>query len=305
MSERKVAFLILAHTDKVMLDRLLSALPPGSPKIVHVDRKSSEFDDFVPQSSNTHMVSRRVAVHWAGFSVVEATLELMRLGLACTDAQRFVLLSGQSYPLKSNDAIISFFDSHDDREFIRYFNIESADQHYIDKLEAYFFSEDVVPTVLHHSHARTRKFISRAASRAGRMVRRNWRTQLKGLAPAFGSQWWALTRACVEHAVRTSAERPELAFYRYSFAPDEMYFHTIVANSPFHLRAGGFEPYRGRGNWKLNDLHLLNSKGSLHKIYTLDDWDEIESSRRLFLRKLTSLQSMSLIEKIEGCLRLV
>ena len=303
MDESDLAFLVLAHTDAVLLDRLLNALPPGSTKIVHIDRKSTDLAMFAPTAPNTRLVHNRVPVFWAGFSVVEATLSLIRLGLTATHAQRFILLSGQSYPLRSNLSIVEFFDRHREREFIGYFNIEQADQHYINKLETYFISEEIISGMLKIKHSRTVKIASRVSSFLAQRFRRKWRKQLRGLHPAFGSQWWALTRPCLKTILEISETQPEFQFFKLSFAPDEMYFHTMVANSRFHERAGGFQQFQGRGNWRLNELHLLNSKGSLHKTYSLDDWKEIAAADKLFLRKLSSGGSEELIQKIEAELR--
>jgi hypothetical protein len=195
---------------------------------------------------------------------------------------------------------VSFFHNHPSTEFINYFDVRSASNHYVEKLTTYYFSEDAF-SALAGSRLSLAKIASRISSRAARPFKRDWRKALGRFVPAYGSQWWALTRPCVEMIVRT-ADEPELRFFRHTFAPDEMYFHTIVANSKFHNHAGGFQPFTGRGNRRVANLHML-SRGSLRKIFTLDDWDEVARSDRLFIRKVNSSESQTLIARIEMELR--
>jgi hypothetical protein len=297
-----LAFLVLAHADPAQVARLLRALPADSHKLVHIDRKSRQFDGFSPGTPNTQFVDQRVDVYWAGFSVVEATLQLIRLALATTAANRLILLSGNCYPIKSNAEILAFFASDPTREYINYYDVRAASDVYKDKIRRIFISEDVIARKTHIARPEILKVLSRAASRAAGFAQRDWRGALNGLVPAFGSQWWALTRSCAEMVIDAAETRRELEIFRFTFAPDEMYFHTIVANSKFHDRAGGFRPFAGRGNWKLANLHHL-SRTSLHKVYTIHDWHEIEGSERLFVRKLESRASAELVQKIERELR--
>lgn len=302
LPETALAFLILAHADPPQLTRLLRALPAGSHKLVHIDRKSTQFRGFAPGTPNTQLLDRRRDVYWAGFSIVEATLDLVRLALATTAARRFVLLSGNCYPIKSNDAILSFFGSDATREYINYYDVRTASDLYRDKLKRRFLPEEFIAGRTGIRNSTALKLLSRAGSRVAGFAERDWQRALNGLVPAYGSQWWALTRPCAEMVLEAAETRPELDFFRFTFAPDEMYFHTIVANSKFHNCTGGFLPFPGRGNWRIANLHLLSSS-SLHKVWGTADWDEIARSERMFVRKLETRTSSDLIVRIERDLR--
>jgi hypothetical protein len=53
------------------------------------------------------------------------------------------------------------------------------------------------------------------------------------LEPYQGGQYWSVTRSCAEHVLRSVDERPRLArFFRHTGVPDELFFQTIVMNSP-------------------------------------------------------------------------
>ena len=126
----------------------------------------------------------------------------------------------------------------------------------------------------------------------------NWR---KDITPYFGHTWCALTPECCEYIVNYHTENPW--FYQMNkntFSPDEHYFHTIVGNSKFAERADGLQTYKGRGLWRLVNFHLVCP--TLQKWYTLDDWEQIITSDKLFVRKVNSSSSHALVKKINTTL---
>lgn len=119
----------------------------------------------------------------------------------------------------------------------------------------------------------------------------------KSIIPYFGSQWWALTPACAQYILEFV--KVNGSYYienKNTFAPDEHFFHTIVGNSPFNAKSDGVQEYEGRGTWRMANFHLIHK--SLSKWYTLNDWDEINSSNKLFVRKVNSIVSNGLIDSI-------
>jgi hypothetical protein len=90
-------------------------------------------------------------------------------------------------------------------------------------------------------------------------------------------------------------------FYKYSFAPDERYIHTIVANSPFCNQAGGIEEYSESGTYRMANFHHIDP--SLNKVFTKEDFEELTRSSKLFVKKITTAQSLELIDLIDEELR--
>lgn len=91
-------FVILAHTEPVLLRRLVERLQPY-PVVVHVDARV----DAAPFRGlpRTTLVSDRVAARWGSYSIVEATRRLYVEALPLADPEdHVVLLSGQCYPAR-------------------------------------------------------------------------------------------------------------------------------------------------------------------------------------------------------------
>ena len=48
-----------------------------------------------------------------------------------------------------------------------------------------------------------------------------------------GCQWWAFPIESIEYILNFLVVHPDYVdFYKYSFVPDELFFHTIVGNTP-------------------------------------------------------------------------
>lgn len=83
----------------------------------------------------------------------------------------------------------------------------------------------------------------------------------------------------------------------HTFSPDEHYFHTLIGNSRFDAYADGLQDFQGVGTWRLANLHLIDP--SLSKWFTLQDWDSIKNSDKLFVRKIRSLDGAELVDRID------
>ncbi|MDQ1425119.1 MAG: hypothetical protein QOD72_2617 [Acidimicrobiaceae bacterium] len=225
----KVAYLVLAHTAPAHLSRLIAALSSESSTIfVHVDQKSDldAFRHLAPP--NVEFTQERVRVEWGHFSQVEAALVLLRAGVADPRRfDRFVLISGVDYPLRSVSYIAHFFALHPDWEFIDLFPMpDDAAGKPITRLTTY---------QLRPRHGRLGKPTRRLLMGVFRRLhRRNYEARLGGLAPYGGATWWALSRAAAQHILMFTRDQPAIVrFFRHTLNPDESYFQTILGNSPF------------------------------------------------------------------------
>jgi Core-2/I-Branching enzyme len=292
-----ISYLVLAHEDPSHLRALLTRLGATSVRFyVHVDAKTDilAFRRAAMGAPNVHFCEPRVAVTWAAFSVVEATLMLIESALNHGDGcSRLVLLSGTDYPLAANVEISNFFDRHPRRQFIRRFPILQSDDAQRWKVLGRHFRE-LAPR---HSWSRLPLFaLERTLRLLPRRLPRGW-------PPMCGSQWWALTPDCARYCLEFSRARPDvLRFFRTVFAPDEIFFHTVVHNSPFGGDAGPAEPFSDLVTKSGSLAHYANLHylpGTI--IATSDDAHAALRSRpdKLFARKFSSRLSSDAIRVID------
>ncbi len=293
---KKNAYLILAHSDPAHLRKLVESANATCDIYVHIDAKSDigRFDD-VLRLPNVHATPRRHWVIWAGISMVDAILELMAAAIGSgNDYGHLAILTGADYPIKSEHFINSVFADHADREFVKYSNIyDNAD--YTRLISRKYFREPFVK-----SRSKYVDRLDRAARKACSSIglRNDWN---KDVVPYRGHTWCALTQECCRYILNYVAENPW--YHRmnvHSFAPDEHYFHTIIGNSPFAEKTFGIQPCRG-SLALVGVTHLIDD--SLTHWFTLDDWERVSRSERLFVRKVRSQDGSGLVERIDAELR--
>ena len=103
-----VAYLVLAHEANEQLFRLTNALlaDKRSRVYLHLDAKLLDVG-WVEVFGDPRLIvlSGRLGVNWGGYSVVKATLLLLRRALADVSNEQFALLSGSCFPLMPTDQI--------------------------------------------------------------------------------------------------------------------------------------------------------------------------------------------------------
>jgi len=227
----KLAYIILSHQLPNQVARLVGALKDrGDSFFIHIDKRADSqvhhtLHEKFDRDPNVHFVTPH-ACYWGSFGIVEATLEAIRSVLALEgNVDRVLLLSGQDYPIKPRRYIKAFLERQDDQEFIESFALTSPNK----------WTEHTGPykglnRILHwHINFRSR-FVHIP-------IRRALPARLK---PHGGSQWWCLSRSCIEYLHHFIQDNPRvLEYFKHSFIPDELFFQTLVSNSPFADRVTG------------------------------------------------------------------
>lgn len=298
----RIAYLILAHADPPQLQRLINTLHDENASFfVHIDKKADirPFITATAQERNVRFVQARVCVNWGGFSVVEGTLALMRQALdAETHYDYIVLLSGSHYPIKSRRYIREYFQGNPRREFVRYVSLR--DEPFMAwKISMLWFNEHVLVNRVLNRGRRLKIWGKMQAS----LLRR--RQSLNGFEPYVGGQWWALTQDCVRYILDFVERNCQFVdFYRLTYAPDEMFFHTIILNSKYAENTNERVEYE---DWSRID-HPVKQAGDnitftrwVRRPAVLDEHDfpALEKSDCLFARKFASTQSSRLMDRID------
>jgi len=279
MNTPKIAYLILAHTDPLHLERLVNAIDYRSSIFIHLDKKS-EINNFkkikLPKSAK--FINERVPVYWGGISIVKATLNLIKSALNSGEKlSHLVLLSGLDYPIKPTPIFYKFLTQNSQKQFIRLIDLANSRNPGIKRVTKYWFME---PFFFSCENKLIRASIQKLLYvTLSKKIPKNLRL-------AFGSQWWAITPECASFILRFVNENPSIwEFYQYSHVPDEHFFHTIVANSTFLQEAGGIQ--KGiKWSHEVSNI-MLNFEG---RNLILDDYEFLED---LSLNRKPTKQRMS------------
>jgi len=144
---------------------------------------------------------------------------------------------------------------------------------------------------------------------------------LKNMVPYGGSDWWSLSYECATYALRFVEENPGYKrFYKYTAAPCEMFFQTIVLNSDRARRVENYDNYQKwsaeRSREKaLSDSDMLPEEAFNHRyidwsgertgeretpaILDERDWEKIKSSSSHFARKFDPQRSAKVLDLID------
>lgn len=229
----KQIILIMAHKNREQIERLVNYFEGKCDIIIHLDKKGSftkEDETMLSLLPGVKKVFRKIAVHWAGHSILRCQLLLLKQGLKLSDGRYFHLISGQDYPLKPLDDFLKFFDS-ENRDFIQGAHLPAPhwDGNTYKRIQHFYFTD-----WLNLSGEEEVNKMWRFADLQDKWgIRRRIPDQVKHIFG--GSTWFTLTRDSAMKVIEYTDKKPSLLKrFKYTFAPDEMYIHTVVrhVNSP-------------------------------------------------------------------------
>lgn len=304
---KPIAFLILAHHEPKLLARLLSRLSADwAHFFVHVDRKV-DIEQFQNENLGNGVTflpqNQRIDVHWCGYSMIAATLNLIHCAAASTARPtRFVLMSGVDYPIKPIDRIGQVLSG--DEEFIQI-------DRQIDPTGTSQFDRCLNRRYLGDNSFLNRRSRLPVIPGLVRKIEQRWvRSHPKGLKVFYGPQWWSLTGKAVTEVLAYIDNNPTVVkWFTGVRTPDESMFHTILkttsrsANIAYDATRLGEQPF-GANRHALHYVDWTNPNPSLPRTLELSDLDALTQSGALFARKMSSSRSSALLDALdEVCLK--
>ena len=277
----KQEFLIQAHKDIDQINALVEQLRDDDFIVyVNLDRKCSI--DPAAVDPFARRVARRVDVHWGTFSQVQAVLHsLVQILDEVPDFDKVLFLSAQDFPLLSNAGLKDALAGLRGRELLDTvpFGTEPG-QWAADYRYQFFYPGQGGPLA---------RLACGVANRAMRATGRRRRLP-GGLRPYGGASWWAMSRECAAAILARVAREPDLVrFFRSVGCPDEMFFQTLVMNSPFGERVLGknFRYVQWPEHGARNPEVLLDK-----------DFERVAASGAHFCRKIDSQASAALVRRL-------
>lgn len=287
----KHAFMIMAHGDQILLEKLLQCLDDERNDIyLHIDAKSNLLDTNRLRSqvkkSQLHIYSK-IKCYWGDVSLIKCELYLLEMATAVSH-QYYHLISGADFPLKSMDEIHSFFDRNSGKEFI-FFSGNKMDEKHKDwylkyhLLQKYYRSSKV--ELINDFLYIMEKILIKLQGLVKIKRRKFFKEYYKG------SQWFSITEAFAKYIL--TFHNILKSDFRLTFASDEMILPTLVMNSSFkdNLYIKRFD------NSMEQNLRYIIFKEGIPKTLDLEDYDAMISSGCIFGRKFSG-KHMDVIDMI-------
>ncbi len=274
-----IAYLIQAHDHYAHLRRLIQSLDaPNVRFYIHIDKRS-ELPDL--EGHDITFIEDRVAVHWGGFSQVQATLNLLKEAIAGSH-DYYALISGKDYPIRPNQYLLQQL--AEGGEFIHLQKLGEDPFAPLSRYKYYYFTDRYNRRDRHSLQTKVFLLLQR--------LLRKLRISKALPFPLFtGASWFVLSHDCVNYILKeVQANKKYRSFFRYGFCADESFFQTIIGNSSFRKTV---KPNCTFADWTANPGPAFISKAH---------WQELKTSDKFFARKFTD-DSTELIEMIEKELR--
>ncbi len=263
----KVAVLVLAYGYPLGLKALsrFFATDPSFSLFVHTDQKV-DINPFIDNAgSSAIMLEDRVKVYWRGWTMVEATMQLITKARSQGAFDRYLLISDDSIPLVNLQALSRAI--QDSPDYMQLAPTPSRSWRY-----ERFFMFDSEATQLRFTP--NRNFDDDALSRIERMIALHRRGKKPIKYFYQGSQWWGLSASSIEKIVESWGEDQWLReSFEFSDTPDESYFHQILGQA---------------GTYDSNPLMWVDWSAKIPpKIFTTsDDLLNITKQKQIFARKI-------------------
>lgn len=295
----QLVYVLIVYKDADQVIRLVRRLQaPNAQFLFHIDRKADAgfTNRIVAAFGNEpgcHFI-RRERVYWGSWALVQVMLNaaayVVERGIPC---DFLIHMSGQDYPIRSNEEISAFFEAHRGRQFLEYFELPC--QYWVrgglDRIEYYYLHLNGRPFMF--PPIANRRKVRKVMDLAARVLPTGRRVLPGGYRPYGGSAAVILARNGVEYVtefVETSLGRKIVRFFKHAMHPDELFFQTVLMNSPLR-------------DTVINDeLRYIDwpELGAAHpRVLTADDYPRLVGSGKLFARKFGA-DNPEILDMLDG-----
>jgi len=232
----KHAILIIAHENFQQLIRLITRLDSNCQVYIHLDKKLRFSKQELDTLSNLPVVNgvySRYKINWGGFNMLKTVLFLLSKAVKDKDNEYFHLLSAQDYPVKPVSSFTKFIEANKGKEFLEYHTLpyNGWDNGTYRRYDYFFFHD-----LFNYRTDKGRRYITKILHY---QIKRDIKRKIPDHFETIygGCCWFTLSRDCIEYVLEYTRKFP--AFYKrlkYTFVPEETYFHSIILNSPFKER---------------------------------------------------------------------
>lgn len=230
--------------------------------------------------------SRKYVTNWGGRNTLRSILLLSKEAIKNPQNEYIHLISGGDFPVKNSSAFIQQLRSNKDKEFIENFPLPTTRwaNGGLNRLYNYNLYD-----VFNGKEERGANAIRMVLKIQEKLKFK--RKISKNIPPLYGgSTWWTLSRSCLQYVIDYTQKHPMLLqSLKHSFCSEEIYFQTVIMNSPFSKQVV---------DSNLRFIKWVEKHGSMPAILDENDLDEMVASNSLFARKIEYPFSAELVSRL-------
>ena len=297
----KIAYFIGAYKLPDQMVRLVRKLESDtSIFLIHIDKKTDAATfrrmwEPLRHHPSVHFLKRH-PVYWGDSGVLRASLKAIKeLVDSHVEYDYLIYLTSQDYPIKSNDQIGDALQKAHGRSFMQYFPL--PDRRWREE------NGGLDRVAYRYYHWYGRWFVIRRNGKLMKMLSAGLGTRLAAalpierpmpgnLTPYGGSALWCLSRACAEYVHGfLKQDRRILPFFNSVLIPDEIFYQTILLNSPLQPTVVD------------DEVHYIawpELSGPHPDILGLPDFDRFMATDKLFARKFDATVDSKVLDRIDA-----
>jgi hypothetical protein len=269
--QMKQAILITAYKNVEQVIQIIDCFDNRFEFYVHFDKRSAlDLSHLQTITDKKVFVYNAYPVYWGGVNHLKAILLLSGEALKNPENILFHLITGEDFPCKP----VSYFCENIDctKDYIDVFSLPYpvwSGNGGMDRLDYYnfydLFNAKKIDKVI-HGLIQIQKLLK---------IKRSYSA---GFSKLYGgSTYWSLSRNTLQYVMEyTKSNKTFLDRMNYTFCPEELYFQTIIMDSPFASNVV---------NDNLRYIDWLSGRGGKPAFLDESDYKKIMSSNSIFARK--------------------
>lgn len=282
----KIAILIGAYKNPTYLDGLIQSLATSKTNVyVHINKYNiGEFTQLIDKYNNVdnvHVYSE-YAINWGGTGLLKSQMFVLNKALEDKENGYFHFITGQDILIKSVNELVDFSTKNSNKNFVHVipFNYEWWMGRYMmyHLFDLINYRKNIINKSAQVLSSRLQKLlhIKRSALPFNKLY--------------AGSSWWSINRSVAQLFVDFFGKEENLKRMKYTCAPDEMYYQSILMNSPL-----------AETNTGENLCYLKwTGEGGSPKLLDENDFQDLKNTCCFFARKVEPDKSAKLIELIKN-----
>lgn len=298
----RITYILLAHKNPQQTGRLIRRLYyPGCRFVLHIDARvplAAYIDAMGPVPANALRLTRkRLRLSWGTFSIPAA----MILGLQDAldwqpDPDFFYFISGQDYPLVSNEHLLNWLADRYDSNFVHYYKpVPGWDHAILDRLDAYFLRIGSLTPFFYpdpNPPSSKRRLLNQVLEKS-RLIPKHRPLPLN-YEPYFGSSWVQIKPQAGRYLLTFLREHPAfIQRFRYVLVPEEYLFTTIFLNTPNEALRQSIV------NYNLTFVHWDRPPEDYARPFTVDDYAMLTQSGKLLARKFDQTVDAAILDQLD------
>ena len=275
----KHAYLISVHQKPMQLKKLVQVLDDERNDIyIHIDKKARDIYsktviDTITESvgrSKIYFLKHSISVEWGQYSQIQFKLELLKAAVRNGPYSYYHNISGQDFPLKSQDYIHDFFAGNGNHEFLSFERIHECKyryKYYYDFIQGIGRPRNKIEKMKIYAYGKLQHILFGIDR-----TRLNPDIQFKK-----GGAWFSLTEDFVQYIL--SKEEWIMSTFQSTYCCDEVFLQTLLWNSEYRDRL--FCPGEGESE----SMRLIDWNRGNPYVFRKNDFEELISSKCMWARK--------------------